>query len=89
MALLNTILHFYLMALVSVGEGVGVWVVEQRFVALAPRETLGTYTEVIVFDEFWPFVVSALMRQVAIHGAQQDRWHSHEYREVLPYFVTT
>lgn len=75
--------------LVAVREGVGVRVVEQALVALAPREALVADAQVFVLDEFWSRVsVLLLVLQVGVQHAQADGRHGHEERQLLPHLVS-
>lgn len=78
------------LVLVAVRQRVGVRVVEQALVALAPREALVADAQVLVLDEFRSRVaVLLLVLQVSVQHAQSDRRHGDEERQLLPHLVTT
>lgn len=77
------------LVLVTIRKGVGVGVVEQALVALAPREPLVTDAQMLILDELrLGMAVLFLVLQVCIQHAQADRWHGHEKGQLLPYLVT-
>lgn len=86
--------HFYeegsRLVLITIGQGVNMGVVEQALVALAPRETLLTATQIFVLNELLAgVIVLLLVLQVCVQHAQTDSWHGHEERQTLPDLVAT
>jgi len=69
--------------LVPGGQRVGVGVVEQAVVAVAPRERLGAQPEVLVGPELGRVVV--LVRQVGVGHAQTDGRQRNDERQLLPH----
>jgi hypothetical protein len=75
--------------LITVGQWVDVWVVEQRLLAIAPWEALVTFAKVVHLDEGWTRRSGMfLVLQVGVQGADQYTGNGHKEGEPFPQFVT-
>lgn len=64
---------------ITIGQSVNMGVVEQALVTFTPWETLGAYTQVVVFNEFSAWLgVIFYMAQIRVDQAQTNGWNSNE-----------
>lgn len=58
--------------LVTVGQWINMWIVEQRLGAITPWETLCPYAQIFVLDERWLLMWMIFVFQIAADTSQTD-----------------